>query len=145
MHWSAVFVSLTFLMPIAVGAETLVATRLIRAAEIIGSGDVAEGVQTVAGGASSAVQVVGLEARVALYPGRPIRLADLGPAAVVERNDTVQLFYRTGGLVILSDGRALARGGLGDVVRVMNLSSRSTVSGVITMDGTVEVSPNVYP
>ena len=35
--------------------------------------------------------------------------------------------------------RALARGGGGDRIRVMNIASRSTVSGVIAPDGTVTV------
>ena len=43
------------------------------------------------------------------------------------------------GLRILTEGRALARGGVGDVIRVMNLSSRTTVSGRIAADGSVHV------
>ena len=77
---------------------------------------------------------------MALYPGRPVRLADLGPAAVIERHDTVRLIYRRAGLSIQSEGRALARGGLGDKIRVMNLSSHQSVSGIVTNGGIVEVA-----
>jgi hypothetical protein len=72
---------------------------------------------------------------------RPVRAADLGPPAVVERNQIVGLAYRSGGLAILTEGRALARGGVGDVIRVMNLASRATVTGTIGPDGLVAVGP----
>ena len=85
---------------------------------------------------------VGQEARIALYAGRAIHAADLGSAALVARNQTVSLIYQTGGVSILTEGRALARGGAGDVIKVMNTASRTTVSGVIGQDGTVSVSSN---
>jgi flagellar basal body P-ring formation protein FlgA len=122
-------------------ADTLVATRMIRAAEILGPGDVAPGSAFVAGAATEMLQVVGLEARVAIYPGRPVRLADLGPAAVVERNEIVSLLFRRGGLTIVTEGRALARGAIGDAVAVMNLSSRQSVQGVVRHPGLIEVTP----
>lgn len=123
----------------ALQAETLVATRLIRATEVIGSGDVMLHEAHVPGAATRAEQVVGLEARVAIYPGRPVRLSDLGPAAVVERNETVRMVYRQGTLTILSEGRALERAGLGDSLNVMNLASRQTVQGIVNSTGLVEV------
>ncbi len=50
----------------------------------------------IIGAASAVVEVVGLEARVTLYAGRPIRAADLGPPALVDRNQIVSacLFHR---------------------------------------------------
>lgn len=134
-----VLVLIFLLWPSLALSESLVATRLIRATDVIAAGDVAYHAQAVTGAATHPDQVIGLEARVALYPGRPVRLADLGPAAVIERNDIVRLVYRRGGLVILSEGRALARAGLGDTITVMNLGSRQSVQGVVTTVGMVEV------
>lgn len=131
---------LLMLWPAAGLADSLVATRLIRATEIIGPGDVAVQPGAIPGVANLPDQVIGLEARVTIYPGRPVRLADLGPAAVIERNELVRMVYRRGGLVILSEGRALARGALGDTVTVMNLGSRQSVQGVVTTAGMVEVA-----
>ena len=122
-------------------ADTLVATRLIRAAEILGPADVAPGAARVVGAAQDPAQVVGLEARIAIYPGRPVRLADLGPAAVVERNEVVNLLFRRGSLTIVTEGRALGRGAIGDAVQVLNLSSRQSVQGVIRHHGMIEVAP----
>ncbi len=135
-----VLMVLLMLWPAAGLADSLVATRLIRATEIIGPGDVAVQPGAIPGVANLPDQVIGLEARVAIYPGRPVRLADLGPAAVIERNELVRMVYRRGGLVILSEGRALARGALGDTVTVMNLGSRQSVQGVVTTAGMVEVA-----
>lgn len=132
---------LLVLLPVTVTAESLVATRLIRANEVISEGDVTAQVAHVTGAATDPIDVIGLEARVAIYPGRPVRLADLGPAAVIERNETVRMVYRQGGLMILSEGRALARGGLGDAITVMNLASRQSVQAVVSSAGMVEVGP----
>ncbi len=136
---------LVMFWPHALQAETLVATRLIRATEVIGSGDVMLHEAHVPGAATRAEQVVGLEARVAIYPGRPVRLSDLGPAAVIERNETVRMVYRQGRLMILSEGRALERAGLGDSLSVMNLASRQTVQGVVNSTGLVEVFGSADP
>lgn len=123
----------------AAAADTLVATRLIRATELIRAGDLTVGQVAVPGAAHDAAALIGMEARVALYPGRPVRLSDVGPAAVIDRNQIVLLHYQSGSLRIAAEGRALERAGPGDRVRVMNLSSRSTVSGLVTAGGTVEV------
>lgn len=130
---------LAIVLPWPAFADALVATRLIRPAEVLRAVDVALQRGSQPGVASDPMQVVGLEARVAIYPGRPVRLADLGPAAVVERNETVVMIYRQGGLTILSEGRALDRAALGDSVTVMNSTSRQSVQGRVTSFGQVEV------
>lgn len=137
MRWILLFLVLTGPLQ----ADTLVATRLIRAAQVLGPGDIAASDQRVAGGATDAAQVIGLEARVAIYPGRPVRLSELGPAAVVERNDLVSLVFRRGTLTIVTEGRALDRGAIGASVQVMNLSSRQSVLGVILHAGLIDVTP----
>ena len=85
-------------------------------------------------------EVAGLEARVALYPGRPVRAGDVGPPAVVERNQLVALVFDRGGLIIRTEGRVLDRAGVGDLVKVMNLTSRATLFGRVLADGTISVS-----
>ena len=122
-------------------ADSLVATRPIRAASTITAQDVTLVEAEIAGALTDVAAAVGQEARIAIYPGRPVRAADLGPPAVIERNQIVPLAYRTGSLTILTEGRALARGGVGDVIKVMNLASRTTVSGLIGPDGLIDVGP----
>lgn len=137
MRWVLLF--LTLVSPLH--AETLVATRLIRAAQVLDAGDVVGSDLRVVGGATDMSQVIGMEARVAIYPGRPVRLSELGPAAVIERNDLVSLLFRRGALTIVTEGRALDRGAIGASVQVMNLSSRQAVQGVVQHGGLVDVTP----
>ena len=135
------FLILVLLLPCPAVADALVATRLIRPAEVLRAVDVAVQRGSAPGVASDPAQVVGLEAQVAIYPGRPVRVADLGPAAVIERNETVVMIYRQGGLTIQSEGRALGRAALGDSVTVMNTASRQSVQARVISFGQVEVGP----
>lgn len=121
-------------------AEILVPVRTIRAKELITAEDLTFKNLAVMGALSDPAAVVGQEARVALYAGRPVRAGDIGPPALVERNDLVKLIFRHGGLTIETEGRSLGRGAEGEFIRVMNLSSRTTVSGRITTDGSIEVN-----
>lgn len=122
-------------------AETLVAARTIRAQAVLTAADLAVIDAPVAGALSAPREAIGLEARTILYEGRPIRPADVGPAATVERNALVVLTYVRGGLVITAEGRSLGRGGPGDRLRVLNLASRTAVTGTVEPDGRVSVGP----
>jgi flagella basal body P-ring formation protein FlgA len=122
----------------AVGGS-VVAARAIRAREIIGPSDVALRPDPTPGALTDIADAVGMEARVSLYAGFPVRPGDIGPPAMVERNGLVTLSFRSGGLVIDTEGRAMGRAGLGERVRVMNMDSRNTVTGVVTGPSTVEV------
>jgi flagella basal body P-ring formation protein FlgA len=123
-------------------ADSLVATRTIRAKALIAAEDLALVSAELPGALTDPIEAVGLEARVAIYAGKPVRPGDLGPPTLVERNQPVKLIYLSGGLAILTEGRALARGSEGDDVRVMNLGSRNTVTGRIGPDGAVYVGWN---
>ncbi|TNF20194.1 MAG: flagellar basal body P-ring formation protein FlgA [Rhodobacteraceae bacterium] len=121
-------------------AETVVPSQTLRAHTIIAPHDLVLRPVETPGAISDPQEIIGLETRVTLYAGRPIRPDHIGPPALVTRNQLVVLRYAVGGLSILVDGRSLGRGGDGDRVRVMNLSSRSTLFGIVRPDGTIEVS-----
>lgn len=120
-------------------AETLVAARTIRAQAILAPSDLKVIGADAPGALRDPAAAVGMEARRVLYEGRPIRPGDIGPPALIDRNQIVPLIYDRAGLVISTDARALSRGGEGDTIRVMNLASRTTVSGVVGIDGAVYV------
>ncbi len=126
-------------VPLSALADTLVAARTIRAQTILSAADLALIANDVPGALGTIEDAVGLEAKVMLYSGRPISDADIGPAAVVERNAVVILVFHQGGLSITADGRALDRAAPGEVLRVMNLSSKTIVSGTVAPDGTIHV------
>jgi flagella basal body P-ring formation protein FlgA len=126
-------------------AETLLVARTIRAQAIITPDDITVADVSLPGTLKAGDNVVGMEARVVLYAGRPIRPEDIGPPAIVERNAPVLLIYQRNGLTITAEGRALGRAGVGDSVRVMNLTSRTTVSGSVQPDGSVLVGTAAAP
>lgn len=136
------FLALILVMPAAAMADSLVATQTIRAQMVIAPDDVTVVQADIPGALSSAAEAVGLETRVTLYAGRPVRKADLVQPTLVERNQSVTVVYRVEGLTIRTDGRALERGAAGDVIQVMNLSSHMTVLGEVAPDGSVSVGPN---
>ena len=126
-------------LPTQSWAETLVTVRTIRSQAILTPGDLTVIAKTIPGTLDNLEQAVGLETRVVLYAGRPIRPGDVGPPALIDRNQIVTLLYRRGSLLIAAEARAMGRGGVGDSLRVMNLTSRSTVTGIVQADGTVTV------
>ena len=123
----------------AVLAQSVTPVRAIRSQTVIEAEDLALGEEAVPGGVASIEAAAGLEAEVALYPGRPILASQLRAPALVERNAVVRMSYVSGALRIVTDGRALDRAAAGEPVRVMNLTSKQTVTGVVAADGSIEV------
>lgn len=132
---------LLLLIPLPALADSLVATRTTRAHSTLATEDVTMVDMEIDGAIKEGAQAIGMETRIAIYAGKPIRAADLGPPAVVQRNQIVPLGYSAGGLNIMTEGRALARGGVGEIIEIMNLASRSKVMGQIGPDGVVRVLP----
>lgn len=120
-------------------ADTVVAARTIPARSIIAAGDLLVRDVDIAGAVADPQMIVGKEARVALYAGRPIRAGDISAPAVVERNQHIEMIYFGESLTIRAEGLALERAGPGDRIRVMNTSSRSTVMARIGQDGNAYV------
>lgn len=125
----------------SVWADSIYALRNLRPGEAISAQDVALRGPAVPGAMSALEQVVGLEARVAIYAGRPVMRGETGPPPLVRRNQLVMLRYSDGGLDIRVEGRAMGQGAAGERVRVVNMMSRNTVSGVVSEDGEVIVTP----
>ena len=122
--------------------ETVIAAGTIRGTSLIGPADVAVIEGETPGALSEISQAIGMEARINLYPGRPIRSGDLREPAIVERNEIVSLRYNYGGLLVMTEGRALDRASAGETLRVTNLSSRQTVTATAISPGLVTVGPN---
>jgi flagella basal body P-ring formation protein FlgA len=85
-------------------------------------------------------RAVGLAAKSALQPGRPLRNADLAKPELVSRNDTVTLVYEVPGIVLSVRGKASEGGAEGDVVSVVNEQSKRVVQGIVAGPGRVVVS-----
>lgn len=131
----ALSVLIALLSAAPVPAETLVAATTIRGSDPIGPADVTVVPETMPGALSDPSDAIGMEARVNLYPGRAIRAGDLRPPAVIDRNQIVTLRYDAGGILIVTEARALDRVAEGERLRVINLSSRNTVTAVAAGPG----------
>jgi flagella basal body P-ring formation protein FlgA len=139
MRHTALALALATSLAAPVPAETLVAAATIRARTILGPEHLVVVPDPVPGAFSDPVEAIGQEARVVLYAGRPIRPGDVGPPALVDRNQVVPLIYLHGRIAIETEGRALDRAAEGEAVRVLNLTSRATVTGVLDAAGRVHV------
>jgi len=122
-------------------ANSVTVSRPISTAHVLVADDLVLMGQTLPGTYVDPSNIIGLEARVNLYPGRPVRLGDIGPPASISRNEIVRMLYRRNGLKIITEGRALDRAAVGETISVMNLSSRATVQALVLKAGQVEVAP----
>jgi flagellar basal body P-ring formation protein FlgA len=85
-------------------------------------------------------RAVGMQARRQLRAGQAVKVADLAKPDLVQRDQNVTLIYESPGLYLTVRGKAIEGGTEGDVVNVMNLQSKRTVSGVVTGRGQVTIS-----
>jgi flagellar basal body P-ring formation protein FlgA len=120
-----------------------VPTRRILPGEVIGDADLTEVAMPMERLNDTVVtdrtRILGQAGRRQLIPGRPIQTSAVGAPIVVERNKPVQLLFEDGDLRLSAHGRALQDGGVGDVVRVMNVASNTVVTGAVTGPKTVRV------
>ncbi|WP_231564660.1 flagellar basal body P-ring formation chaperone FlgA [Paracoccus halophilus] len=127
------------LLPGVASAGSVVAQRTLPAGTIIMPADVAVAADDRTTGPDQVSQVIGMQLRVMVYEGRRIEPSFLVAPTAVSRNQIVTLAYERAALRIEAEGRALGSGSVGQIIRVMNNSSRVTVSGRIAPDGTVVV------
>jgi len=127
------------LLPAAAQAESLVALRTLPAQTVVTEADVTLVEAQIDGALTAIAPALGLQVKTTIYAGRPLRPENLGAPALIDRNQSVTLVYAAGGLIILAEGRALARGAEGEVIRAMNLASKTTVSGRVDGQGRLVV------
>lgn len=134
---------LTALLFAADAQAAITAARDLPAGTVIGPSDLAW-IEEVPGGIDDPALAIGKQTRVAIYEGRPVVAGALRAPVLVTRNQLVRVAFNSGPLRIETEGRALSEGAAGDVVRVMNLASRNTISAIVNPDGTlVSTSSNM--
>ncbi|HEY4265977.1 MAG TPA: flagellar basal body P-ring formation chaperone FlgA [Micropepsaceae bacterium] len=85
--------------------------------------------------------IEGKEAKRALRAGEVLRLSDLKRPALVAKGATVTMVFDAPGMSLTAVGRALAEGGEGDSIAVLNPTSYRQVVAVVTAPGVVRVGP----
>jgi flagellar basal body P-ring formation protein FlgA len=111
-------------------AEELVSSRIIRAGSILSATDIVAPNNHEA--LRRAVDIIGMETTRTLYKGQTINTTTLRTPTLIKRNAIVKMEYIKGPMTISSEGRALDKGGLGDRVRVINLTSKRIVTVIVT-------------
>jgi flagella basal body P-ring formation protein FlgA len=91
----------------------------------------------------NASDVAGKEAKRALRAGEFLRNSDLKRPALVAKGATVTMVFESPGIHLTAVGRALAEGGEGDTIAVLNPTSYRQVAAVVTAPGTVRVGPAI--
>ena len=123
--------------------EAAVLARNVERNEVIKSSDVVverRAKAEVGGDVVSRNRAVGMQARRQLRAGQALKTADLAKPDLVTRDQTVTMIYEAAGLYLTIRGKALEGGTEGDVVSILNLQSKRTVSGVVIGRGQVSIS-----
>jgi flagella basal body P-ring formation protein FlgA len=114
--------------------EAAVLTRDVERSEVLKSSDVIAQRRPraeVSGDAAARRLAVGMQMRKQLRAGQALRTSDLAKPDLVQRDANVTLIYESTGLYLTIRGKAMEGGAEGDVVNVLNLQSKRTVSGVV--------------
>ena len=122
--------------------EAAVLTRNVERTDLLKSSDImVERRPKVEIGGDAAVResAIGMQMRRPMRAGQALRIADLAKPDLVQRDQGVTVIYQTAGIYLTTRGKALDNGTEGDVVNVINLQSKRTVTGVVTGRGQVTV------
>jgi flagellar basal body P-ring formation protein FlgA len=122
--------------------EAAVLTRNVDRSELLKSADLVIERRTkaeVGGDAASREQALGMQMRRPVRAGQPLKTADLVKPDLVQRDQSVTVIYESPGLYLTTRGKALDSGTEGDVVNVINLQSKRTVTGIVSGRGQVTI------
>lgn len=86
-------------------------------------------------------RLVGMQVKRVLAAGRPVQSQSVAPPVVVGQGDRVLIEYRKGRMRLSVPGRAITSAQADQEVRVINLVSNRTVTGIARSAGLVEVQP----
>jgi flagellar basal body P-ring formation protein FlgA len=93
----------------------------------------------IAGEAVARDRAIGMQARRSIRTGQALKVSDLAKPDLVQRDQTVTLIFQGEGLYLTIRGKALDNGTEGDVVNVLNLQSKRTVTGTVIGRGQVAI------
>lgn len=128
------------------GPMVVTLARSVEKGAVLGLDDLTlapAGARTPDGIFTDPADVVGRRTRATLGEGKPVLLRQLEPVWLVARGNPVVLMAAAGGLAVSAPAEALEDGGMGDVIRVTNLSSGREVKAVVTGRNTVAAQTNM--
>ena len=120
-----------------------VTNRRLMPGDIISEGDLTDtdlplnrvGAYTV----TDRADLVGMQVRRMLPQGRTVMQQSVIKPLVITRGDRVELVFDDGAIRVTAPGRSLEDGHKGQQIRVVNLVSNRSLSGIATEQGLVEI------
>ncbi|WFU75824.1 flagellar basal body P-ring formation chaperone FlgA [Bradyrhizobium sp. CB2312] len=122
--------------------EVAVLTRDIDRADLLKSSDISlerRPKAEVTGEPASRERTIGMQLRRPMRAGTPIRVADIVKPDFVQRDQSVTVIYQVPGIYLTTRGKAIESGAEGDIVSVLNLQTKRTLTGIVTGRGQVTV------
>ncbi|HEX2365277.1 MAG TPA: flagellar basal body P-ring formation chaperone FlgA [Bradyrhizobium sp.] len=122
--------------------EAAVLTRNVERTDILKSSDLMverRPKAEIGGDAALRDRALGMQVRRSMRAGQALKTADLVKPDLVQRDQGVTLIFQTAGIYLTTRGKAIDNGTEGDVVSVLNLQSKRTVTGVVTGRGQVTI------
>lgn len=92
---------------------------------------------------TNAESLIGQTPRRGISASRPIKASDVHAPLIVKKGDLVIMTLKKGALNLTTKGQALDNGAKGDMVRILNTSSRQTVEAQVTGPQKVTVSNDI--
>lgn len=122
----------------------VLARRMLRS-EVIGAGDV-EWIRVRTGHLPrdtilDAGDLIGRTPVRGMRAGAPVRTAEVRWPVLVEKGSLVTMVLRVRNMMLTAQGKALQDGARGDVIRIVNTDSSTTVEAVVSAAGRAEVKP----
>ncbi len=120
-------------------ARNLNAGEIVRADDLTW-GDVAD-FAVPSDAPRDAEAAIGKAAKKPLRAGVAVAARDLAMPQVIKKDDMVQVAFRSGGIVLTLQGKALEAATLGEPFSVINIASKKTIEAVATGPGRAVVGP----
>jgi flagella basal body P-ring formation protein FlgA len=120
-------------------ARNLNAGEIVRA-EDLSWGEVAD-FSVPADAPRDAEAAIGKAAKKPLRAGAAVASRDLSMPQVIKKDDVVQVAFRSGGIVLTLQGKALEAATLGEPFSVQNIASKKVIEAVATGPGRAVVGP----
>lgn len=88
-----------------------------------------------------AEKLVGLTPRRGIPAMKPVMAGDVQPPVIIKKGEMVTMTLRNNIVSLTTQGRALEDGSEGDVIRVMNITSKQVVGATVTGPQAVSIRP----
>lgn len=122
---------------VVVAVRTMVRDEIVSADDVILQRRELDGV--VGGYLTQLSDPLGMRVVRTIRADEVVNPAYLTQPILVKRGDRVTIMARSGGVEVRMDGKALSDGVMGAQIRVMNLSSKKEVKGIVLGQGSVEI------